>query len=484
MKLLSALVACAVLASSAFAVPGSDVDADLRKQVKDQDSFKRSDAARALCRIDTPEAAKLLLELLVDRNPYVRDHTVDACGKLQSEDAIAVLARFKSTDAPVRRNIAAALGATNSEHALEPLKDMASSERDPGVRAAILDALWGFRENAAADQLAARGATDADPLVRAAAVEAVGRIRGASAEAITMAGLTDADIGVRCVAVMEQRWVVPEQTEIVVQAATDADWRLRAQAVDNAFALHDDACMDVLIARLADERLRVAASAHAALIGLSGTELGRDVDLWRAWWDANRETFQAPESPRLGVPPAGAETRASYHGMAILADSVVFVLDASGSMRDELDGKTRWEIARDELTKAIDGLPDGTPVNVIVFQEDAKSAFTAPKALTKQVRRDLHSFARKTSPRESGNLLAAMLLALEQEDADTVYLLSDGAPSFGDMVDKGRVRAAIRARNRSRKLVVNAIGLGAEKSTERTFLDGVARDSGGRAVHR
>lgn len=483
MRRAAFLLLCA-LAAPALAVPGSSVSGDLRKQVKDPDSFKRSDAARALGKVDTEEAAKLLLELLVDKSPYVRDDAVEACGRLRAEEAVAALAAFRSKDAPARRNLAEALGATGTPQALAVLAEMAAEDRDPGVRAAALDALWGYRGDVRADGIAAAAAADKDARVRAAAVEAAGRIGGPNAVQTTTMALVDPDVGVQCVAVLEQRFVQPGNAQILARAAVDASWRVRAQAVDNAFALHDPAAMDLLVAAVGDERLRVAASAHAALIGLSGTELGRDPELWKAWWEANRGTWNAPDKPQLGVPPQGAETRASYHGIEILSDSVVFVLDASGSMSLETGGSTRWELARDELAKAVEALPDGTPVNVVLFQEEAQAAFDAPRPLGKQVRRDLLSFARKVSPRESGNLLAAMLLALEQDDADTVFLLSDGAPSFGDRVDKGRVRAAIRARNRSRKLVVNAIGLGAEKSTERSFLMGVARDSGGRAVFR
>jgi HEAT repeat protein len=478
----------AALAVPAVAVAAPSVDGDLRKQVKDPDSFKRSDAARALGKLDTAAAAQLLLDLLIDKNPYVRDHTVKACGKLRSDEALAVLAKFKSKDPLARANLVAALGATKTEAGLEALNEIANHELDSTVRAALMDAIWGYRGHAVADNIAAIGYGDDDPLVRAAAVEAAGRIRSdephTSSVSLTMQGLIDEDVGVRCVALMEQRFVLSDTTEIVARAARDPDWRIRAQAVENAFWLHDDVCMGVLVEAVGDERLRVAAAAHSALIGLSGTELGRDTELWKSWWEANRDTWKAPDKPRFGVPPKGAETRASYHGIEILSENVVFVLDASGSMSNEMGDRTRWELARAELDKAVEGLPDGTPVNVVVFQEEAKAAFDAPKPLTKKVRRDIHSFARKTSPRESGNLLAAMLLALEQEGADTVFLLSDGAPSFGDMVDKGRVRRAIRARNRSRKLVVNTIGLGAEKSTERSFLEGVARDSGGRAVFR
>jgi HEAT repeat protein len=472
-----------LLASAAWAVDG-----DLKKQVKDPDSFKRSDAARALAKDGSPAAAKLLVELLSDKNPYVRDHTVGACAKLRDADSIAVIAKAARTkDVRLRADIAEALGGTNDDAALDALEKLVTGDREPGVRAAALDALWGYRESERVNEIATRAAQDDDASVRASAVEAVGRMRGASAADVAIAALDDADEGVRCVARMELRFVAKGRAvEDLAVAAADPGWRTRAQAVENAWALRDATSMDTLCTLVGDERLRVAASAQAALIGLTGKEFGRDADVWRSWWEANKDGWQAPDEPQLGVAPADSDegTRAVYHGLEILSDHVVFVLDASGSMREKLGTGTRWDYARKELETALAALPDGTLVNVIVFQEQARAAFDAPKPLGKKTRRDLSSFARKTTPGDAGNLLAGMLAALDQGDTDTVYLLSDGAPSFGDMVLKSRVRSAIRAQNRMRKFVINGIGLGAEKSTERSFLQGLARDSGGRVIFK
>jgi hypothetical protein len=77
-----------------------------------------------------------------------------------------------------------------------------------------------------------------------------------------------------------------------------------------------------------------------------------------------------------------------------------------------------------------------------------------------------------------------VLEALRDDEIDTLYLLSDGAPSSGDMVDRARVQAAIRQLNRTRKVTIHTIGSGAHKATDRAFLEGVARDAGGRCVLR
>ncbi len=476
------LLALVAVAGTAFAV-----DADLRKLAEDADSFKRSDAARALAKDGTPAAAKILCKLLADDNPYVRDHTVNACDKISDEAAVGVLAAAaKGRDELLRANVAAALGKTKSPAALETLSRLARKDKSPRVRIAALDALWGFRGNEDAVAISAEAAEDRDESVRAAAVEAAGRIRGDAAVAVVHKALGDADEGVRAVARMELRFVdKPRAAEDLAASIADEGWRTRAQLVENAYWLMDGPSLDALVVLVGDARLRVAAAAHRALVEITGKQLGRDADIWKAWWDANREAWETPKKRAGGdVPSEDGGTRAVYHGMEILSGQVVFVVDASGSMKDELagaGGKTRWESAREELERAVDALADGTRVNVVVFQEQAKAAFERPQEIGKKSRKAIASFLKRVSPGERGNLLEGLLLAIGQDDVDTVYLLSDGAPSCGDHTVKNRVGDAVRSVNRTRKVAINTIGFGATKGTERSFLQRLSRDSMGQS---
>jgi hypothetical protein len=185
------------------------------------------------------------------------------------------------------------------------------------------------------------------------------------------------------------------------------------------------------------------------------------------------------------VPPAQA-TRATYHGLEILSDRVAFVLDASGSMRRPLakdDPRPRWDAARDELTRALAALPDGTLANVVLFQVETRRCFAQATALSDRARKEAEGCLR-TSPAERGDLLAGVLDALRDDQVDTVFLLSDGAPSAGDLVDRARVLAAVRQLNRTRKVAIHTIGVGAGSAAERNFLEALARESGGRFAFR
>lgn len=467
------------LATAAFAV-----DKDLRKLAKDPDSRNRSEAARLLARDGSVEATKLLVGLMQDRDPYTRDAAVIAGGKLTEEASIALVAKqLKSPDEAVRANAAASLGRTKSPHALPHLAAAVEKDKSSLVRATALDSLWSFAKDAAAFAVARSAVKDADPVVRAAAIEAVGRIRGEGDLALTEAALADPDPGVRAVARMELRFVDRARAEErLAEVAKDPDWRVRAQGVDDARALRGVPSMTFLVAAVADPNARVAEAAHRALVALSGKGFGRDAALWTSWWDTAKESWTPPEGARDdGAPPKDEKaTTARYHGVPVASQALVFVIDASGSMRDAApgDSSSRWEKAEAELVKTVEALPDGTLVNVVLFQEEVTQAFDAPQPLDKKSRKAVATFLKRTSPGQSGDLLAGVLAALAQEGADTIYLLSDGAPSAGRMVDKVRVRRAIRSVNRRRKLAIHTIGFGATSKTQRAFLEGVAREAG------
>lgn len=465
------------------------LDPELRKLAKDADSLKRSDAARALAKDGSPDAARVLVELLDDAVPSVRDAAVLACdGVKDAESVKALAAAARSKGELTRRNCADALGRTRNACALATLETLATKDPSPQVRADALDALWGFPGDAAAASIAKSAAADPDASVRAAAVEAAGRVAGAGAIDVVRKALTDPDDGVRCVARMELRTVArADAVAGLAAAATDASWRVRAQCVDDALVLRDAAAVDALVALVGDKSTRVAAAAHRALQSLSGKDIGRDPELWAAWWTANRAAWQPPEGDLARDAADDPErTTAHYHGLEVATDAAVFVVDASGSMKEALGAptETRWNLAVAELRKTLGALPDSFVANVVFFHDAPKAAFDRPQRLMRPARDKAEAFIAAGAPSHRGDLLGGVLTALASDEIDTVFLLSDGAPSAGDLVDRSRVRAAIRQHNRTRKCVIDAIGFGARRAADRGLLEAVATDSGGRAVFR
>ena len=72
--------------------------------------------------------------------------------------------------------------------------------------------------------------------------------------------------------------------------------------------------------------------------------------------------------------------------------------------------------------------------------------------------------------------------------ADTVFLLSDGAPTIQKLTgpglnpdNKDAILAAVRRWNPFRRIVVHSIGLGLNKK-RRVFMEKLAKENGGRCV--
>lgn len=66
-------------------------------------------------------------------------------------------------------------------------------------------------------------------------------------------------------------------------------------------------------------------------------------------------------------------------------------------------------------------------------------------------------------------------------EVDTIYLLSDGVPSYGTVSRDYRVRQEVRRVNRWRRVAIHTILLGT-RGTDRKFMLALATENGGFAV--
>ena len=80
--------------------------------------------------------------------------------------------------------------------------------------------------------------------------------------------------------------------------------------------------------------------------------------------------------------------------------------------------------------------------------------------------------------RSGTNLYGSLEFAFDDPDVDTIFILSDGEPSVGDIIDPQLIREAIAERNATRNVVINTIAFGADLQV----LEWLAEDSGGTHV--
>jgi hypothetical protein len=66
--------------------------------------------------------------------------------------------------------------------------------------------------------------------------------------------------------------------------------------------------------------------------------------------------------------------------------------------------------------------------------------------------------------------------------ADTIFFLSDGQPTRGDVLDPNRILAEVKRWNLLRRVKVHTVGVG--QGHDASFMRALADSSGGTYVHR
>lgn len=439
--------------------------ADFLKQLASPDPDLRTRAAETARRERDPRMLQALLPLLGDPHPKVRLRAAAALEDAQAADVAQAALRHPS---PLVRQAACAILCALGKPVLDRLTDP-----DPRVRAAAAR-----QKDAPIDRLTAAFRKESDWPLRAAVLESL-----KLPELLADAG-TDRHYQVRLVA-----------AEIRPTAAllADPDWRVRAAAIEGTLLARDRALVDPLIARLAEEKGRLRWDALLALQDLTGKDLGLGAASWKAWWDANRETFALRPAGKGAVGVELAGTQASFFRVPILSTRLVFVLDLSGSMREPApQGGTKLDAAKAGMIETIRSLPAEARFGILGLGCDEDGAFTkkAEKTWTGRLRlvpaapaakADAERFVRSLDARGWTNLYDGLAYALEDPDVDTVYLYSDGGASKGTFVAAGEILSQLALANRFRKIVVHAVEVPGEKNPEdnRRLLSKIALSTKG-----
>src|SRR6185295_6936488 len=83
----------------------------------------------------------------------------------------------------------------------------------------------------------------------------------------------------------------------------------------------------------------------------------------------------------------------------------------------------------------------------------------------------------RVAARGQTNIFDALEVAFAHKEADTIYLLSDGDPSNGRVIDPDDILREIRKMNRLRQLVIHTISFGSSR-----FMKALAEQNGGQYV--
>ncbi|MDA1265287.1 MAG: HEAT repeat domain-containing protein [Planctomycetota bacterium] len=281
----------------------------------------------------------------------------------------------------------------------------------------------------------------------------------------------------------------PEALDALVAMIPDESWSVRVEVLHQLLKARPKQAIPVLIERMTIETGRLESDVHAALVGITAMDLGRLPAGWVRWWENEGSTFRVPGAAqaqtalnnRTKQDRGGTTTLPEdFYEIEVESERVVFVLDTSGSMRLTVKTvgtleKSRMEVAKEQLTRVVRSLPDGNLFNVIFFEETVKALSRKTLVMNKSNRAKALRFVHEQYAIGSTALYPALQLAFADPLVDTVYLLSDGAPTVGELTDIEEIRAEVARWNAARHVKIHGISMGQDS----TLLRWLCEDTGG-----
>ena len=144
-------------------------------------------------------------------------------------------------------------------------------------------------------------------------------------------------------------------------------------------------------------------------------------------------------------------------------------------------------------TVAIKALPAEATFNIITYNHEVVRWQDAMQPASRKNKNAALTFLLDARPVGGTNIFDALESAFElagvgakdryyRSLVDTIYFLSDGAPSAGRITDTNAILEEVGRMNRFRKIVIHAIGVG--KLHDRPFMESLANKNGGQYIER
>lgn len=500
--------------------------------------------AAELAKADDAAAGEALVDLAsvgMDHTEYTREMAPELVrgvgerhlAKLTSEGAREAVAAFVRGDAKIDRNRAAAQqGAAVRALAVwrEPryrqIVESLFAQTDPLLRFHAAEALGALGEESAAPALIGALEHEESELVIPALADA---LRAIFAKYVPKRAADPKDAK----ADAAKPPTAPSSTRLAVRAAMGAlgrsTWRADMALLRLLDDFRDKAAVPVLIGML--ERFRdnpdqvqsgklsglVLHRVHELLVSMTGAVFpATQPDKWRTLWEQEKDKLEVAVAH---APPADGHTVASgFCGIPVQGTRVLFILDLSRSMTFAMADKrttaggnspsaTRIDFARRELNAAIDQVSEHGSLNLITFDGNTKAKIWNKGMLpaTEKNREKLKKYVAELEPDGGTNLWSALEEAMKfkslvygdryETNVDEIFLLSDGAPSVGEVLDPNEMLRLVRESNRFAKMRINTVFITSPNDEERRqqapWMEGVkpeelmrrlAEENGGKCV--
>ncbi|MFQ5843800.1 MAG: hypothetical protein ACE5JG_02310, partial [Planctomycetota bacterium] len=318
-----------------------------------------------------------------------------------------------------------------------------------------------------------------------------------------------------------------EAAEPLLEAIHSPDWSLQKAAIEALGRVRVKKSIEPILTMFEREEGLLKEVLYQALVAISGQDFKYRESLWRRWWDRYGEGFQLPteqdlERQRMLAEKAldGYAKARKYHKIKTLSRKMVFVIDISASMADkivipsdapesvrkEFPSRVKMEIAKNELIELLASLDQNVWFNIITFAGKVKPWKKTLVRATGGSRNGAIKYAAKLEPlrasgggrkRSSGevqktNTYGALLEAFGLADSkvpdwkarsrvDTIFLVTDGVPTIGEITEPPKLIDAITELNRTRGVVIHVICFDKETGQQMARL---ATRNGGKYVLR
>ncbi|MEM8713892.1 MAG: hypothetical protein AAGG01_23355, partial [Planctomycetota bacterium] len=243
--------------------------------------------------------------------------------------------------------------------------------------------------------------------------------------------------------------------DLLLDALKHPVWSTRLVGLKALVARREANLIPPIVEQMQTEVGRMQLEFGDALFQLTGQPFGRRATVWARWLKdqggsvevmdkAQVQKLSEAEAERRLKEVSQVEKEARFFGIQIVSERVLFILDISGSMAEPLrlervgeTPPTRMDVAKRELKTAIESLPSNALFNVVPFSGSAMSWMEGGLAAsaTESAKLEALLYVSRLDALGGTNLYDALAFAFDDPDVDTIYLLSDGEPSIGDLID-------------------------------------------------
>lgn len=437
----------------------ADLFIDLGRKQAVTPEVLRTTMAELLAGLDDPKVDKLTGKLIGRGKPHEKRFALIATRGTKDEKVLKKIARgLKDKDPGVVILTLQILGESKYEDAIEDMEKVLDKGKNEDVLTAAMKALSQVRSSDDEWRQRLEGfALGEHRLLRNASIRALGSER--------------------------------KLLDLFTITLAHDDWSTRLATLNALEMVRKAPVVGIIVERMQEEGGRMLRECADSLWRLTGEPYRLRTVAWKGWYEGNKDSIEIISSSKLARLEEEEETRrlketsrVEFFGIRIESKSVIFILDISGSMLERLrsryvgkTGETRIDHAKSELVKAIESLEEGALFNVVAFNGGVLPWKDGLSAATGSTRSECVEWVNKLGALGGTNLFDSLEQAFQDQDVDTIMILSDGEPTAGQMTEPSGIRREVLSWNEDRNVRIHTVAMGGSLK----ILEWLAEDSDG-----